>query len=255
MAEENKGAASNARDGGEGQEKSNAVAAVQPEPKKCRCCKCKKSYFSKPENWVHLGTLIAVGIYTGVSALIWCTNNQQLGAIVEANRISSASFIAAQRAYMAYDGVNYAHNEISPGIFEYSVSPKIGNSGNTPTKDLTIKVNCWLDPKTEDEPFSDFASQKIEHLPGFYGPKAVLQAIACNYTLDQAKAIMNKMLHSYMAADIRYWDFVDPKAPEHVSQFVLEFMITHVDEKGGGLVGGVAQRGHHNCADQACPEN
>jgi hypothetical protein len=116
-----------------------------------------------------------------------------------------------------------------------------------------MKVGCWLDPAAEPEPFDNFRSQNVEWQNGFYGPRATLQAIECRYTPEQAKAIKDGKLHSYMAADIRYKDFVDPRTPEHVSQFVLEFVISSLDEKGGGLVGAAAQRGKHNCSDDGCP--
>ena len=215
----------------------------------------RRGYFSKPKNWISLLTLIAVSIYTVITAALWCNSNRQLAAIVQSNRISQTSFVSAQRAYMYYDGVNYAKTEISPGVFTFSISPKISNSGNTPTKDLTIKVNCWLDQQQKQN-LDEFRTQNIDRQNGFYGPRAILQAIECDYTLDQAKAILNKTLHSYAVADIRYKDFVDPNpnAPEHVTQFLLEFMISHLDETGGGLTGGTAQRGKHNRADENCPK-
>jgi hypothetical protein len=163
------------------------------------------------------------------------------------------SFITNQRAYMSYDGVNFAKDEISPGGLRYSVSPKVSNTGNTPTKDLKMKVSCWLDPEAEAEPFDTFRAQKIEWQNGFYGPRATLQAIEFSYSLDQARAIKDGKLHSYMAADIRYKDFVDPRAPDRVTQIVLEFAIYSLDEKGGALIGGTGQRGKHNCADEGCP--
>lgn len=201
---------------------------------------------------VELAFTLAITVATIVNVYV---ANRQWNAMIDSNRINNTSFVAAQRPYMYYDGINYLKDEIAPGVYRFSISPKIGNSGNTPTRDLTVKVNCWLDPKAEGEPFDDFENQNIERQSGFYGPHAILQAIECHYTSDQAKAIKNGKLHSYMAADIRYKDFIDPNgdAREHVTQFALEFMIANLDETGGGLIGGVAMRGRHNCADESCP--
>jgi hypothetical protein len=205
------------------------------------------------QNGIAVITLISA-IAAGVIAFdAFRETQKQARAALEANKISRALFISQQRAYMYYDGPNFGKDEISPGVYRFSISPKIGNSGNTPTKELTTKVNCWLDPKVELEPFDDFRTQSVERQNGFYGPRAILQAIECHYTMAQAKAVMDGQLHSYIAADIRYKDSVDPKMPEHLTQFVLEFMISHLDA-GGGLIGGVAQRGKHNCADDGCPK-
>jgi hypothetical protein len=211
----------------------------------------KKGYFRKPKNWISLLTLIFVGAYTVINALMWRTTNKQLTELIRANKLSQASFVATQRAYISYDGVNSLKDEISTGTFRYSISPKLVNSGNTSTKDMTMKVNCWLDPHFEAEPFDDFRSQNLDITTANYGPHVSLQAIECHYTSEQAKAIAEQKLHSYMAADVRYKDFVDPDGREHVTQFALEFIISNIDS-GGGLIGGVAQRGKHNCADENC---
>lgn len=73
--------------------------------------------------------------------------------------LSYQALIANQRAYISYEGVNSRKDEIPS--FRYSINPKITNSGNTPTRDLRIKVNCWLDPEAEPGPFDKFHSQNL----------------------------------------------------------------------------------------------
>jgi hypothetical protein len=83
-----------------------AVPPGQSPPNPNDECRRQNGYFQKPENWVALATLTAVVVYTGITALIWCTNNRQLAAVIESNKISNASFISAQRAYMYFSGIN-----------------------------------------------------------------------------------------------------------------------------------------------------
>src|SRR5437868_2262772 len=79
-------------------------------------------------------------IYTGMTALIWCTANNQLAALIEGNRINREAFTAVQRAFIV---VSPNSHQIAPmpGTSENGAlvfTPIIKNSGNTPTKDLEI---------------------------------------------------------------------------------------------------------------------
>ena len=54
----------------------------------------------QPENWVSLLTLIAVSIYTGITALMWCNSTRQLSTVIEGNKISREAFTSVQRAFV-----------------------------------------------------------------------------------------------------------------------------------------------------------
>jgi hypothetical protein len=253
MTEKNEGGSSPANSATESGNEPIAIPPRQTPIEPHSSAPQKKKYLHKPKDWVGLLTLIAVATYTGITALMWCTSNRQLAAVIESNKINYNSFVSTQRAYMYYAGVN-ARNTQANGVYTFWIAPTFGNSGNTPTVDLISRANCWTDPEIESDPFEHFRSLKDEWRPGFYGPRVVLNATDCSVSLDEANRTRNGNLRYYLAGEAIYKDSVAHPSPEHTVQFTLEFLIYQVDERGGGLSGTAAQRGRHNCADDSCPK-
>jgi hypothetical protein len=186
------------------------------------------------------------------TAITQCrVSNKQWNAMLESNKISNTSFVSTQRAYMYFADINTRKTGDGSALIFY-VAPKFGNSGNTPTSNLKARANCWSDEKVEQEPFDKFRADKNPWIEGFYGPKAILQATECSVPLDQAKQIAAGRLHFYFAGEAEYEDGVSDAPVKRITQFSQEFMISAVDERGGGLTGAISQRGRHNCADR-CP--
>lgn len=194
-----------------------------------------------------IAIFLATAASVGVAALQWT-------ALREANSDGQKAFIATQRAYMYFAGINTRKTQAPDSVRTFWIAPTTGNSGNTPTVGLLSRANCWTDEKEEPEPFDHFRSLKDKWIDGFYGPRAVLQATDCSMSVDEAKAVMNGRLHYYLAGEAVYKDSVTNPSPDHVTQFALEFTINQLDEVGGGFSGAVAQRGKHNCADDGVPK-
>jgi hypothetical protein len=202
------------------------------------------------DRWIELAFTLAIVGATVVNVLV---ASWQWSAMLEANRTNNASFVSTQRAYMYFAGHNDGSYKDGSGANIFTVAPTIGNSGNTPTEGLVSKVACWFDEQVETEPFDHFQSLQIDWTDGFYGPHTTLQATTCDFTIDQLRALLSKRLHAYAAGEIRYFDSVDARHPQHVTQFAIEFLVHQFDEGATRVVGAVATRGHHNCADRGCP--
>jgi hypothetical protein len=138
---------------------------------------------------------------------------RQADAAIHANRISNASFISTQRAYMYFAGVNTRKAQSADGAFAFWIAPTIGNSGNTPTIDLFSRANCSTNEKVESDPFEHLLALKMDWTAGLSGPRAVLQATECSLSLDRARNIMNGRLHYYLAGGATYKDFVAKPYP------------------------------------------
>jgi hypothetical protein len=68
QSESRNGSRSTSRDG-EGE--AETVPSCHPPIKTSNSDHPEKRYFAKPENRVAFGTLVAVAIYTGITALMW----------------------------------------------------------------------------------------------------------------------------------------------------------------------------------------
>lgn len=176
MVEENKSAAGDGADGGDSQQEAQPVPARKPEVK-AYCGQCpEKPYFSKPENWIHLGTLLAIGIYTGITALIWCTSNRQFGAVVESNRISNEAMIASNRAWIAPIGVELLKMVQEGQKIEYRLSYQ--NTGHSPAEQATF----FGDQKGVTEtPVEQYTLAPDRNSRGWIGNKT------CDPALDQQR--------------------------------------------------------------------
>jgi hypothetical protein len=203
--------------------------------------------------WVSFATLIFLIVGSGIALNTFRETQRQARAAIEANRISNASFVSTQRAYMYFSGVNVRRTQDMAGVYTFWLAPTFGNSGNTPTVGLESRAECWDDRNTEPDPFLILRSKNLPWFPGFYGPHVILQATECSIKMDGAKQIRDGLAHIYLAGEARYQDSVAHPSPVHVTQFAIEFMINDLDERGGGLTGAHAQRGRHNCADK-CPD-
>ena len=93
-----------------------------------------------------------------------------------------------ERAFVFIDGFNVELNGIFmpdgdiPSLSYFAVQPKWSNSGNTPTKRMTIRA-CWHNP---GRPFADDYSYRFASTPFFVSPKAVQTSEFVEMTGGQA---------------------------------------------------------------------
>ena len=85
MSDNSDGATEKSAASDSGQRETITVAARKPEIKSCKCNCDEKGYFAKKENWVSLGTLAALVIYTGFTFCILRSSQQQ--AVIISNQL------------------------------------------------------------------------------------------------------------------------------------------------------------------------
>ncbi|MGP8232361.1 MAG: hypothetical protein ACLQL2_06805 [Methylovirgula sp.] len=134
------------------------IAAGQSPIEKNACgCPHKKGYFSKPENWVGLLTLLAVGAYTVITFFMWCNSNRQLA-------ISKDTEHRSLRAYMIITDFGVACpdcGDIALSADTYgmrnAILTRFENNGQTPAFQVEGITNWLPEPKANASLPKDFA--------------------------------------------------------------------------------------------------
>ncbi|MGH6673154.1 MAG: hypothetical protein ACRECV_14435 [Xanthobacteraceae bacterium] len=134
MTQEDESTESDSEITAEGHRKADAIEAGKPKPCCCKPNYPKKKYFSQPENRVAFATLIILGIYTGITILLWCNSADQV-------QISRDSEIASNRAWIAPLTIKLIKDEvIRPNqIITYVLSYE--NTGHSPALETTFEDN------------------------------------------------------------------------------------------------------------------
>jgi hypothetical protein len=82
------------------------------------------------------------------------------------------------------------------------------NSGNSPTRDLVVKLYCLpLGPLTIENPISSI--DKAKRLPLLLGPKQNSWGGTCSYSTKLLKLVRDNGYHLYIAAMANYFDIFD----------------------------------------------
>jgi hypothetical protein len=201
----------------------------------------KKGYWQKPNNWIRLLTLLAVLTYTGIQAY-------QTRLIYNNNIVSQRAFI--------YIGQTIPVTMIDPKdktIKSLGVLFSLVNSGNTPTKDLTVFSRCA--PSAEDlpEPWVLLYQGIPGRVPAVIGPHATGTSL-CGFTADQIKQIGGKTMYGYLLGDITYYDRLDWSSM-HRTQFSFKIVDLPLDTNGNVAGLRTDNVGRHNCVDEECPKN
>jgi hypothetical protein len=131
----------------------------------------------------------------------------------------------------------------------------IGNSGNTPTKDLRLVGGCYtIGPQLPREPFSAFKwdEQRIAHL--VIAPHQILAYPACKWTEREIDPMKSSPFNQrYFMGEIRYFDAVSgDHSEERITQFVQELAIHDFNSKSDLLNYETLLAGLHNCSDNEC---
>ena len=121
MSKRNRRIRTNTGAGPESSDKPSPMPSGQPPLEPQSCPTKKRGYFSKPENWVSLLTLIAVSIYTGISAIILYYQREQEKRSLRAYLLPSS----------------FTVERLAPSE-KFIASVTFKNYGETPAKKLTI---------------------------------------------------------------------------------------------------------------------
>lgn len=193
-------------------------------------------------------------------AAVWAAVVAAIGAAFAAGGsayqayLTRANNVVSQRAFVSVVSLQYALAVATEDRSTKVVGMQLAitNSGNTPTKDLSVLIRCVPSVEKFDEPWSLLHSTPTEHIPNFIGPHATL-LLTCAFTAAELEQSMNGKLHPYLLADIQYRDRLDPTAL-HRTQFATELIDITVDAAKGAWGGATpVPRGRHNCADEECP--
>jgi len=201
----------------------------------------EKKYWQKPNNWIRLLTLLAVLTYTGIQAY-------QTSLIYKNNIVSQRAFV--------YIGQSMPVTMIDPKdktIRSLGVLFSLINSGNTPTKNLTVFTRCVPSAEDVPEPWVLLYRGTPEWVPGVIGPHATVTSL-CGFTSGQMKQISEKILYRYLLGDITYYDRLD-WGPAHRTQFSFKIVDLPLDTSGNVTGMRTDNAGRHNCADDECPQN
>jgi hypothetical protein len=177
-----------------------------------------RSYFSKPENWVSLFTLLFVGIYT---ALTYCT----LQYADDALKVSRDTERRQLRAYLYVD-----HGSLAPKGPSFDAGTPIGatinlhSAGSTPAYKLrlaaTVEIGEFPLPKASLSDPSKRGGEGIarESYPLLYGSEPLSQSVAVKFLPEALALLKSSQLQQhhrfYLFGGVRYFDIFgieDPK--------------------------------------------
>jgi len=240
MPEENENATGAAEVSPEGHQESDAVPPGQAKVESCKCECRQKSYWAKPENWVSLGTLGAVTIYTGITAVILCNSAKQLDQVIAANELTRYSLTAVSRAFVVFQGI-----KITQGPASWKIAPKWENTGNTGTYELGIFKSC---PVATDEIANPVAT--IAATPTTLGPKQKISIEPCEIGAADIDLVRGHHRHLYVVGRAEYKDTVTVW-PHSRYQYVTKSCAEIVDLVDANNYG-LRLCPTHNCADDDC---
>jgi hypothetical protein len=173
--------------------------------------------------------------------------------------IAEAALVQLNRAFISPKGLTcLSHrNEDIKGAekYWYSIVPIWENSGNTPTRDMTIYVNSYFEstPMPSDFRFPPFISS--EKIPIFAGPKATFGGSWVTKTGDELAKVKAGTKYFYIWGEARYRD-IFATIPDHITRFAYQITVlgNPADPPGPGNVIqlNTSALPRHNCADEEC---
>jgi hypothetical protein len=258
MIEKDEGDGSLANAGAENGGEAGRILPGHPPPDARNSNPQKEGYFRKPENWVSLGTLVAVMIYTGITGLMWCTSNRQLVAVIEANRINQDSYQSTQRAFITTSKVEFIPRGENGQITGWMFHVVVKNSGNTPTVHFQSAPNAVSSPLTPDDPeirYERIATQSAQipleqrrrMVRAVIGPRDEIIHGEIGMPLHLLQADIANRISLHLTAAIHYEDIFHKK---HVTKYC--YVIGLNTEPDGILKPSYGMCGHWNCADDEC---
>ena len=182
----------------------------------------------------------------------------------EANAISQRSLIGIQRAFVSVTGVKlepFVAREFKKQEFNaWRLHVGWENSGNTPTRDLTIKLNCFIGALVKDPYISHSSAEPIwkvstESINIMLGPRQRIDAGSCEFASIVALVAQTWKLNFslYATGTASYRDIFNEKNI-HVTEYCL--YVTYITVSGtiehpdiSALTGMCAT---HNCVEDEC---
>lgn len=124
-------------------------------------------------------------------------------------RVAEDALIAGQRAFMFIREIKtYLHQDAATGKFHWTIHPIWANSGNTPTRGLSINTTYRL----LDEPLPkdyDFPESREDLIPTIAGPRSMVEALSGSISSDDLKAVKEGKKFFYIWGWAEYHDIFE----------------------------------------------
>lgn len=209
--------------------------------------------------WSVAGSLAAavpglVGLYIAAGALDASRKavkeaSNQASMAGEANRISREAFTSSEMATVYFSNLGIRPiPQPNSNLLKTAIYSKIGNSGGSPTRDLTYAFACKPSATLIDDPYDRklLSAAKIWHAT--LAPKEIKEPMACIYTMQEMVLVPLQNLMIYVIGIAHYRDSVDDSVIHGVEfcQRFFDFSFQH------GLFGLAEDCEKHNCRDKDC---
>lgn len=210
---------------------------------------------TRSDRWmIFLTAVIAVGGL--LSAVIFGYQLHEMKVAAELTResiaMSKAALAIGQRAIVFVKDSPWRFVTENGQIKTWVVSPLWENAGNTPTQNLSVKINCFSARPHVSQP-ENYIDESGTQGPRSLGPKQTILGGACEFTPAELAEVGKgeKKFVLYLTARATYQDVF---GDDHQTDFCMEFFeflgdLTKVmeDYKARNCASG-------NCTDDECPQ-
>lgn len=189
--------------------------------------------------------LIATVIYTALMA----------GATSQQVALSRQAMTNTERAFVYHDGMRWISHPIDGGRIIWNLRPSWINSGNTPTRGLSIQVAYHLGDAPIPESFA--FGYVGDRRPAMIRPNGLIEGMHYIVKGEDLQAVKARTKHLFVWGTATYNDVFEG-TPQHVTRFCCyvanvtgdPLQPWHKDDNPVDLVW--ANYHQHNCADEDC---
>lgn len=161
-----------------------------------------------------------LALFTGLLVLLgWVLARRMREAVAAATdsagiaqksaRVAEDALISGQRAFMFIREIKtILHQDPETGKFQWTIHPIWANSGNTPTRGLSINTTYRL----LDEPLPqnyDFPESREDLIPAIAGPRSMVEAVPGTLSSEDLQAIQNGKKFFYIWGRAEYHDIFE----------------------------------------------
>jgi len=165
-------------------------------------------------------TDILLALFAGLLVLLgWIQARRMREAVAAANgsaavaeksaRIAEDALVAGQRAFMFIREIKTVlHQDPETGEFRWTIHPIWANSGNTPTRGLSINTTYRL----LDEPLPkdyDFPQAQEDLIPTIAGPRSMVEAVPGTLSSEDLAAVQSGRKYFYIWGWAEYHDIFE----------------------------------------------
>ncbi|HJV83910.1 MAG TPA: hypothetical protein VJ698_00425 [Noviherbaspirillum sp.] len=133
-------------------------------------------------------------------------------------RVAEDALISGQRAFMFIREIKtYLHQDPQTGKHLWTIHPVWANSGNTPTKGLSINTTYRLLDAPLPQDF-DFPHAREDLIPTIAGPKSMVEAVPGTLSSEDLEAVQQGKKFFYIWGWAEYHDIFEG-TKKHITRF------------------------------------